>query len=169
MIDSSKLDSRNIYIETEETIITTINKIYNYYNGDYFINFEDNDEDNFKRRYNITKTINILCIGKRGSGKSTLINRILGEKKAFAHINAKTPKTREYYHKYYPIKFIDSAGFEVDGLNEKKTNEIKDINKFLEDNNLDLKNINKKVHFIFYVFRANDKLNSLLIQILQKF
>ena len=29
MIDSSKLDSRNIYIETEETIITTINKIYN--------------------------------------------------------------------------------------------------------------------------------------------
>ena len=169
MIDSSKLDSRNIYIETEETIITTINKIYNYYNGDYFINFEDNDEDNFKRRYNITKTINILCIGKRGSGKSTLINRILGEKKAFAHINAKTPKTREYYHKYYPIKFIDSAGFEVDGLNEKKTNEIKDINKFLEDNNLDLKNINKKVHFIFYVFRANDKLDSSVIQILQRF
>ena len=169
MIDSSKLDSRNIYIETEETIITTINKIYNYYNGDYFINFEDNDEDNFKRRYNITKTINILCIGKRASGKSTLINRILGEKKAFAHINAKTPKTREYYHKYYPIKFIDSAGFEVDGLNEKKTNEIKDINKFLEDNNLDLKNINKKVHFIFYVFRANDKLDSSVIQILQRF
>ena len=169
MIDSSKLDSRNIYIETEETIINTINKIYNYYNGDYFINFEDNDEDNFKRRYNITKTINILCIGKRGSGKSTLINIILGEKKAFAHINAKTPKTREYYHKYYPIKFIDSAGFEVDGLNEKKTNEIKDINKFLEDNNLDLKNINKKVHFIFYVFRANDKLDSSVIQILQRF
>ena len=167
IIDSSKLDSRNIYIDTKDTIINTIKNLYNYYNGDYLINFEDN-EDDLKQEYNITKTINILVIGKRGCGKSTLINRILGEKKAFAHINAKTPKTREYYHKYYPIKFIDSAGFEVDGLNDKKTNEIKDINKFLEDNNLILKNIKKKVHFIFYVFRANDKLDSSVIQIIQK-
>ena len=167
MIDSSKLDSRNIYIETKDTIINTIKKLYNYYNRDYLINFEDN-EDDLKQEYNITKTINILVIGKRGCGKSTLINRILGEKKAFAHINAKTPKTREYYHKYYPIKFIDSAGFEVDGLNDKKTNEIKDINKFLEDNNLTLKNIKKKVHFIFYIFKANDKLDSSVIQIIQR-
>lgn len=169
LIDSSKIDSRNIFIDTEETVINTIKKIYNYYNGDYLINIEDNDENDLKGKYNITKTINILVIGKRGCGKSTLINRILGEKKAFAHINAKTPKTREYYHKYYPIKFIDSAGFEVDGLNDKKTNEIKDIDKFLEENNLALKNINKKVHFIFYVFRANDKLDSSVIQILQRF
>ena len=169
LIDSSKIDSRNIFIDTEETVINTIKKIYNYYNGDYLINIEDNDENDLKGKYNITKTINILVIGKRGCGKSTLINRILGEKKAFAHINAKTPKTREYYHKYYPIKFIDSAGFEVDGLNDKKTNEIKDIDKFLEENNLALKNINKKVHFIFYVFRANDKFDSSVIQILQRF
>ena len=169
LIDSSKIDSRNIFIDTEETVINTIKKIYNYYNGDYLINIEDNDENDLKGKYNITKTINILVIGKRGCGKSTLINRILGEKKVFAHINAKTPKTREYYHKYYPIKFIDSAGFEVDGLNDKKTNEIKDIDKFLEENNLALKNINKKVHFIFYVFRANDKFDSSVIQILQRF
>ena len=168
VIDSSKLDSRNIYIDTEETILDTINKIYNYYNGDYILNF-GNDEDEKGEKYYIDKTINILVIGKRGCGKSTLINRILGEKKAFAHINAKTPETREYYHRYYPIKLIDSAGFEVSGLDEKKTNEIKDIKKFLEKNNLDYKNIKKRVHFIFYVFRANDKFDDSVIQILKEF
>ena len=168
VIDSSKLDSRNIYIITEETILDTINKIYNYYNGDYILNF-GNDEEEKEEKYYIDKTINILVIGKRGCGKSTLINRILGEKKAFAHINAKTPETREYYHRYYPIKLIDSAGFEISGLDEKKTNEIKDIKKFLETNNLDYKNIKKRVHFIFYVFRANDKFDDSVIQILKEF
>jgi len=74
--------------------------------------------------------MNILVIGKRGCGKSTLINRILGEKKAYAHINAKTPETREYYHKYYPIKLIDSAGFEVGGLDEKKLMKLRILKSF---------------------------------------
>ena len=129
VIDSSKLDSRNIYIDTEETILDTINKIYNYYNGDYILNY-DNDEDEKGEKYYIDKTINILVIGKRGCGKSTLINRILGEKKAFAHINAKTPETREYYHRYYPIKLIDSAGFEVSGLDEKKLMKLRILKSF---------------------------------------
>lgn len=58
-------------------------------------------------------------------------------------------------------------GFENEGLTEKKTNEIKDINKYLEENNLAYKNIKKSVHFIFYLFRANDKLDDSVIQILQ--
>ena len=102
-------------------------------------------------------------MGKRGCGKSTFINRILGEKRAYSHINAKTPKTREYYHKNFPIKLIDSAGFEVAGLNE-----IKDIDKYLEENNLTYKNIKKRVHFIFYLLKANDKLEESVIQIMQK-
>ena len=48
IISSSKLDSRNIYIDTQETVINTIKKIYNYYNGDFIINFEDNNEDSEK-------------------------------------------------------------------------------------------------------------------------
>ena len=162
IIDSCKLDSRNIYIDTEETFINTIQKIYNYYNGDFIINF-DEDDDEKKEKYNISKTINILIMGKRGCGKSTFINRILGEKRAYSHINAKTPKTREYYHKNFPIKLIDSAGFEVAGLNE-----IKDIDKYLEENNLTYKNIKKRVHFIFYLLKANDKLEESVIQIMQK-
>jgi len=116
-----------------------------------------------KEKYNISKTINILIMGKRGCGKITFINRILGEKRAYSHINAKTPKTREYYHKNFPIKLIDSAGFEVAGLNE-----IKNIDKYLEENNLTYKNIKKRVHFIFYLLKANDKLEESLIQIMQK-
>ena len=65
IIDSCKLDSRNIYIDTEETFINTIQKIYNYYNGDFIINF-DEDDDEKKEKYNISKTINILIMGKRG-------------------------------------------------------------------------------------------------------
>ena len=42
--DFTKLDSRNIflrsYIDTED-IVNTINKIYNYYNGDYLISMDD--------------------------------------------------------------------------------------------------------------------------------
>ena len=165
IINFSKLNSRNIFIDTENTIINTIDEIYNYYNGDYIINLNKDDE----KKYNISKTINILVLGKRGCGKSTLINRILGEKKAFAHIKARTPETRDYFHRYYPIKLIDTAGFEIEGLTEKKTNEIKDINKYLEENNLAYKNIKKRVHFIFYLFRANDKLDDSVIQIFQKF
>ena len=54
-------------------------------------------------------------------------------------------------------------------MTEKKTNEIKVINKYLEENNLAYKNTKKRVHFIFYLFRANDKLDDSVIQILQKF
>ena len=123
IINNEKLDSRNILLETKETIINSIKNIFNYFNNDFSIeiNYDKNDF------YDITKTINILIIGKRGAGKSTFINRILGEKKAYAQTNSKTLKTKEYCHKYYPIKFIDSAGFEVGELNE-----IKDINNYLK-------------------------------------
>lgn len=154
-----KLDSRNIYFETEETIIETIKKIYDYYNDDY-INPLDNEQSN---NYDITKTLNILVMGKRGSGKSSLINRILGEKKAHAGAIAKTGNTNEFYHKYYPIKLIDSAGFSVGELKE-----ITDIDEYLKQKNLVYKDIYKKVHFIFYVFREQQKLEEEEIKILKK-
>ena len=161
IINDAKLDSRNIYFDTKKTILPTITKIYNYYNGDFITELDNGEKDNYN--YDLSKTLNILVIGKRGHGKSTLINRILGEKRAYAHPNANTPNTKIYYHKYYPIKFIDSAGFETGEISN-----INNIKDYLEKKNLVYKDIYKKIHFIFYVFGEKDKFEDAIVKILQK-
>ncbi len=157
--NTRKLDSRNISLENKETILEKIENIFNYFNE----NDEKNIYFNNNVNYNISYTINILTIGRRGSGKSTLINRLLGEKKAYAQKNAKTLNTKEYYHKYYPIKFIDSAGFEIGTLSQ-----IKNVTDFLEKNNLNYENIFKKIHFIFYLFKSNDKFEDIELKIIKQ-
>lgn len=104
-----------------------------------------------------------MTIGKRGSWKSRLINRLLGEKKAYAQLNAKTLNTKEYYHNYYPIKFIDSAGFEIGQLSQ-----IEKLTDFLEKNNLNQENIFKKIHFIFYLFKNKDKFEDAELTIIKQ-
>ena len=42
-----------------------------------------------------------MIIGKRVLGKSTLVNKILGEQKAYANKNEETLKSKQYYHKYF--------------------------------------------------------------------
>ena len=158
--DTRKLDSRNIFLENKETIIYRIEELYNFYNEKEEMSIDIIGSSNYDK-YN---TINIFTVGKRGSGKSTLINRLLGEKKAYAQKNARTDKTKEYYHKCYPIKLIDSAGFEIG-----KNNELINAEDFLKKNNLNFENINKKIHFIFYLFKNNDKLEDKEIEIIKKF
>ena len=157
--NTRKLDSRNISLENKETTLEKIENIFNYFNE----NDEKNIYFNNNVNYNISYTINILTIGRRGSGKSTLINRLLGEKKAYAQKNAKTLNTKEYYHKYYPIKFIDSSGFEIGTLSQ-----IKNVTDFLEKNNLNYENIFKKIHFIFYLFKSNDKFEDIELKIIKQ-
>ena len=157
--NTRKLDSRNISLENKETTLEKIENIFNYFNE----NDEKNIDFNGDVNYNISYTINILTIGRRGSGKSTLINRLLGEKKAYAQKNAKTLNTKEYYHKYYPIKFIDSAGFEIGTLSQ-----IKNVKDFLKKNNLNYENIFKKIHFIFYLFQSSDKFEDIELKIIKQ-
>ena len=63
IINDAKLDSRNIYFDTKKTILTTITKIYNYYNGDFITELDNGEKDNYN--YDLSKTLNILVIGKR--------------------------------------------------------------------------------------------------------
>ena len=114
--------------------------------------------------YDLSNTVNILVVGARGSGKSTLINRILGEKVAFAEKTAKTTKTNFYYHRYYPIKLIDTAGFEIG----EKSN-INDVNIFLKQNNLIYENLKNKIQFIFYLKNKDNKFEDIELEIIKKF
>ena len=161
--DSRKLDSRNIFLENKDTILERIELIYNYYNENNENNEIENDFNNNNNAYDINNTVNIFVVGKRGAGKSTLINRLLGEKRAYAQKNAKTEKTKEYFHKTYPLKLIDSAGFEIG-----KDSELINVEKFLKTNNLNCENFSKRIHFIFYLFKKDDKFEDKEIEIIKK-
>ena len=146
-----KLDSRNISFENEKTIYAKIINLYEYFNESYENNINFFEQNNIN--YDKDNTINIMAIGKRGSGKSTLINRLLGEKKAYAQGNSKTSKIKGYFHKNYPLKLIDSEGFEIG--NEKSIDNVKN----LISNNSNYKQFlaNKKIHFILYLFKKGEK------------
>ncbi len=108
--------------------------IYNCYTQDK-IGYDDSKE-----------TINILLIGCENSGKSVLINNLLGEIRALSMENHFTTKINFYKHKKYPIVFYDTSGFKryEDELDSK----ISEFNK-------DYKNIKHKIHVIFYVIDCN--------------
>ena len=157
--NTRKLDSRNISCETKDTILEKIKNIFNYFNE----NDEKNIDFNIISNYDKSYTINILTIGKRGSGKSTIINRLLGEKKAYDNQSAKTLNTKEYFHRYYPIKFIDSEGFEI-----WISNQIANVKNYLQKHNLNYENLYKKIHFIFYLFKGNDKFEDVEFDIIKE-
>ena len=64
-------------MENKETIIYRIEELYNFYNEKEEMSIDIIGSSNYDK-YN---TINIFTVGKRRSGKRTLINRLLGEKK----------------------------------------------------------------------------------------
>ena len=157
------LDSRNISFESQETIYAKIISLYEYFNESYENNI-DLFEKNDKNLYDKSNTINIMVIGKRGTGKSTFINRLLGEKKAYAQRNGKTSIIKEYYHKKYPLKIIDSEGFEIGNKNQ-----IDNVKALLKSNNLNYEKLikNKKIHFILYLFKNRDKIEDIELEIIR--
>ena len=121
----SYFDLDNIFIhknnqEGYKKVIISIIKAYRYFNqlGDSFfkqlpelINIE-NIEKEIQHLF-FTHYFNILLCGRTGTGKSTFINKIMGEKKSFTlkNISQGTYRNNYYIHRKYPIKIIDVCGF----------------------------------------------------------
>ena len=129
------VDIDNFYIykndnENHKKILLPLLRVFSYYNqlGDGFfkdisyMNLKINGFDEEFKYLNNTHYFNILLCGKIGTGKSTFINKIMGEKKAFTlkTISSGTYRDNYYIHKKYPIKIIDVCGF-AEG-NEGKDN-----------------------------------------------
>ena len=128
-------NANNVFIHENSIIgfkksILSLVKIYSYFNqlGDGF--YKKLKDDGFKivgleeemNNLYLTHYFNILLYGRTGVGKSTFINKMMGEKKSFT-LKTKsigTERNNFYIHKKYPIKIIDVCGF-AEG-NEAKEN-----------------------------------------------
>ena len=122
--DLENIDMTNIQIlENYKTIYLSLIKIYYYFNKLDDIEFDNNfGSFNFQsieglgeelKHLKMKRYFNILLCGEASSGKSTFINTIIGEKKALIGSDSGTTlKNNIYFHKKYPIRFIDNCGFD---------------------------------------------------------
>ncbi|NEQ87183.1 MAG: hypothetical protein F6K26_46290 [Moorea sp. SIO2I5] len=114
--------------------------------------------DELKNILEEMKAPNIAIIGKTGTGKSTLINKVFGVEKA--ETNAGWPVTQSF--KLYtpdhssvdtrkPINLYDSAGYEANKEQEFKEN----LFNFL--NTKQSEGLPSQIHLIWYVINAVSK------------
>ena len=157
----SYFDMNNIFIyennEGHKKILMTILKIFSYFNqlGDWFyihlfesgLNIEGLEEEVKKLFY--THYFNILLYGRTGTGKSTFINKIMGEKKSFTLKiqSAGTERNNFYIHKKYPIKIIDVCGFAEGNEGKEILERLNLIYKKNPDNIIIDKSMNDIFHF----------------------
>ena len=103
-----------------------------------------------------------MFCGETGAGKSSIINKILGEKRAFTKSTNVSATIREnyYIHKKYPIKIIDTCGFSEGNESENLKNNIQNIyskntdNILIDINNNDFSYFGDKrneIHLILYI------------------
>lgn len=108
-------------------------------------------EKNYKK-YSLSEnldpfTINILCIGHPGCGKSTTVNFLLNDFKALESSSGKgqTKKVTYYFGSKYPACIVDIPGLDsVEKVNEVSTH-IKEANK-------NINSIKKKFHVVLILF-----------------
>ena len=135
-----------------------INVIFSYYNelGDEFSFI---NSDNLEKSINNeTETdspifINILLIGKTGSGKTTLINLILEEKKSLEGgigISTTSKNILVYKKSNLALRFYD-----VKGLEDEKT--LKNYVKILKDFNSNNNHSSDIINAIFYCKQYGDE------------
>ena len=174
-------DTNNVFIYKNESndhkkILMALLKVFCYFNqlGDgFFKQLSDMDIklenlENELKYLNNTHYFNILLCGRTGSGKSTFINTIIGEKKSLTvkDFAAVTCRNNYYIHKEYPIKIIDACGF----IFGDETAEILELLKSIynkDSNNIIIDNTNDSfsfyedkrnyIHLLLYFNIFNDK------------
>lgn len=150
-------DAKNKIIENnyinEEIVqfIRRINVIFSYYNelGDNFsfINSKGKKVDIIIEDFPENPAfIDILLLGKTGSGKSTFINLLLDEKKSIEGgrgISTTSKNLIVYRKKDIPIRFYD-----VKGMENKET--VENYSKILIEHNLNSEGVKNPINAIFY-------------------
>ena len=138
--DDYKIKFGNIlFFNTKEEFQENILNIYNCYK-----------QEANKLHVDYGETINILIIGVKNSGKSSLINRLLFETRALSMENHYTTKLNNYKHKKYSIVFYDIRGF-----NTNEDEQIQNVNNYIDEFNKEYKNFKYRIHTIFYVIDTN--------------
>ena len=127
-------------MKNKEDIVNELLKKYYYYN---FIVTKPAQEIHIY-------PINIGLFGKTKSGKSTLINKILGEKKSFSHSIKPTPRILHFEHRGdIPLVFYDTEGFDDE-------NSLIRANESLDEKTFD--DIKSKIHVIYYLMNYSNRL-----------
>jgi len=111
--------------ETYFKFINQINKYFSYYNELGDINVMENEDQQFAAR------LNILVCGRAGSGKSTLINKILDEKRCREGSGLSVTKYVTFYNHKKSAQFLDydntkeesNLTISLDSLDSGRSNE----------------------------------------------
>ena len=154
LITNEYFDKRTIYAlkypslingDENKNILELICKFRNYYHeeGDSFQSFSEDIATNYK--------FNILVCGRAGTGKSSFINNLLGERKAKEGEGLSvTHKIVTYTLKDFPIIISDTPGFENDET-------VKEVKILLDKYNKNLIDAKKKVNLILYFFPYSER------------
>ena len=132
-------------------------RICSYYNelGDQFIIWPKHEESPYP--YDLINSdspsyINIFCLGKTGSGKSTFLNKFFNEKRSKQGGTGKSTTTKiiRYGIESFPIRIYDIPGFEG-------KDSIKIVNKKLSETIKEMNNDKDRVHLILYFINFKEE------------
>ena len=110
-IKENEEENKKIDLNDGYKLYNKLNRLFSYYNelGDKEVNIQ------LENVNNITVFINILMVGRTGSGKSTLINLLLDEKKSLeggSGLSTTSKDIKVYTKTNVPLRLYDAKGFE---------------------------------------------------------